>query len=83
LCEETSKKSVPSKKHGNPADDAGIEYLDLYWIWALDTHSQTWRSANPRTSLPITKADKLAFKIVSPFTASNAANTCACGEYDV
>ena len=46
LCEEASKGPVPPKKHGNPADDVGIEYLELYWVWALDTHSQTWRSVH-------------------------------------
>jgi hypothetical protein len=46
LCEEASKGPLPPKKHGNPADDAGIEYLELYWAWALDTHSQTWRSVH-------------------------------------
>ncbi|MDR2012725.1 MAG: hypothetical protein LBQ20_06760 [Rhodanobacter sp.] len=46
LCEEASKGPLPPRKNGNPADDAGIEYLELYWAWALDTHSQTWRSVH-------------------------------------
>ena len=46
LCEEASKGPLPPQKSGNPADDAGIEYLELYWAWALDTHSQTWRSVH-------------------------------------
>ena len=46
LCEEASKGPLPPKKYGNPAGDAGIETLELYWAWALDTHSQTWRSVH-------------------------------------
>ena len=44
LCEEARQGPLPPQKHGNPADDAGIEYLELYWAWALDTHARTWRS---------------------------------------
>ena len=46
LCEEASKGPLPPRKNGNPVDDAGIEYLELYRVWALNTHSQIWRSVH-------------------------------------
>jgi hypothetical protein len=46
LCEEASKGALPPRKTGNPIDDTGIEHLELYWAWALDTYSQTWRSVH-------------------------------------
>jgi hypothetical protein len=44
LCDEARKGPVPRSRGDNPADDAGIEYLELYWSWRLDTGSNTYYS---------------------------------------
>ncbi len=46
LCEEARKGPLPPQKNGNPADDAGIEYLELYGSWTLDTSSKTYGSVH-------------------------------------
>jgi hypothetical protein len=46
MCEEARKGAVPQRRGDNPADDAGIEYLELYWSWARDTASSTYRSVH-------------------------------------
>jgi len=42
VCEEARKGPVPQPRHDHPAEDAGIEYLELYWYWALDTSSKVY-----------------------------------------
>jgi len=46
LCEEARKGPLPQSRGSDPAEVAGIEYLELYWSWALDTSSQTYRSVH-------------------------------------
>lgn len=46
MCEEARKGPVPMARGDNPADAAGIEYLELYWAWSLDTGSNTYCSVN-------------------------------------
>lgn len=42
VCEEARKGPVPRPRHDHPAEDAGIEYLELYWSWVLDTSSKVY-----------------------------------------
>lgn len=42
VCEEARKGPVPRPHRDHPAEAAGIEYLELYWSWALDTHSREY-----------------------------------------
>ena len=46
LCEEARKGPLPQSRGSDPIEVAGIEYLELYWSWALDTSSQTYRSVH-------------------------------------
>lgn len=46
VCEEARKGPVPRPRHDHPAEDAGIEYLELYWSWALDTGSKVYRGVH-------------------------------------
>ena len=46
LCDEARKGALPQTRGGGPVEVAGIEYMELYWSWALDTSSQTYRSVN-------------------------------------
>jgi len=46
LCNEARKGPLPPQKNGHSADDADIEYLELYWSWTLDTHSKTYGSVH-------------------------------------
>lgn len=46
LCEEARKGPLPQGRGSDPIEVAGIEYLELYWSWALDTSSQTYRSVH-------------------------------------
>lgn len=42
ICEEARKGPVSRPNYDHPAEDAGIEYLELYWSWALDTSSKLY-----------------------------------------
>lgn len=44
LCEEARKGPLPQNRGSDPAEVAGVEYIELYWSWALDTGSNTYRS---------------------------------------
>lgn len=44
LCEEARMGPIPQSRGRDTIEVAGIEYLELYWSWALDTSSQTYRS---------------------------------------
>lgn len=46
LCEEARKGPLPQRRDGDPVEVAGIEYLELFWSWALDTSSNTYRSVH-------------------------------------
>ncbi|WP_156382506.1 hypothetical protein [Acidovorax sp. Leaf160] len=46
LCEEARKGPVPRQKRGDPAENAGIEYMELYWSWALDTDTKTYHAVH-------------------------------------
>lgn len=46
LCEEARMGPIPQSRGRDPIEVAGIEYLELYWSWALDTSSQTYRSVH-------------------------------------
>lgn len=46
LCEEARKGPLPQNRVSDPVEVAGIEYLELYWSWALDTSTSTYRSVH-------------------------------------
>lgn len=46
LCEEARKGPLPQDRGSDPVEEAGVEYLELYWSWALDTSSNTYRSVH-------------------------------------
>lgn len=46
LCEQAHKGPLPQNRGSDPAEVAGVEYLELYWSWALDTGSNTYRSVH-------------------------------------
>lgn len=46
LCEEARKGPLSQSRGSDPAEVAGVEYLEFYCSWALDTSSQTYRSVH-------------------------------------
>lgn len=46
LCAEARKGPLPQSRGSDPEEVAGIEYLELYWSWALDTASKTYSSVH-------------------------------------
>lgn len=46
LSDEALKGPLPQNRGSDPVEVAGIEYLELYWSWALDTSTQTYRSVH-------------------------------------
>jgi hypothetical protein len=45
-CAEARKGPLPQSRGSDPEEVAGIEYLELYWTWALDTASNAYSSVN-------------------------------------
>ncbi|MFA7503839.1 MAG: addiction module protein [Burkholderiaceae bacterium] len=44
LCDEARKGPLALSRGSDPAETAGVEYLELYWSWELDTSSNTYQS---------------------------------------
>lgn len=46
LCDEARKGTLPQNRGSDPVEIAGVEYVELYWTWSLDTSSSTYRSVS-------------------------------------
>jgi hypothetical protein len=46
LCDEARKGPLALSLGSDPVETAGVEYLELYWSWKLDTSSNTYQSVN-------------------------------------
>lgn len=46
LCAEARKGPLPQSRGSDPEEVAGIEFLELYWSWAVDTTSNSYSSVH-------------------------------------